>query len=175
MAKQQTIVVEDRLKEIFDYLPDMVGADTNSYTPVFKAGDEHELLAFFNQSQGNTNYPLIWLELPFKEDHKNHNRQKLEVLNLSLILAVETNSSMVYSERLETTFKTILYPLLDNILDVMRVSNTLSYDGNFSITKFANYSDAQIGIDGEFADIWDAIKLEVDVIINDDCLREIKL
>ena len=173
MIGKSTVIVEDRLKEMFAYLPTMLGADANLYPVVFKSGDQKELLAFFQQSQGKTNYPLLWLEMPYQEKHIN--RKRVDVDRLSLILAVETNAEILNSERLENTFKPILYPLLDRVLDVFTVSNTLDYDSNFEIMKFSNYSDQAEGEAGTFADIWDAIKLTLDVSINDNCLREIKI
>jgi hypothetical protein len=168
MIGKKTIVIEDRLREIFDYLPAI-----NTYNPVFKVGDEKELLAFFKQSEGNTNYPLIWLVQPYEEQHVN--RKRVNIDNLSLILAVETNHEMLNSERMDSTFKPILYKLLDNILDVFTVSNTLSYDSNFRIMKFSNYDHEESGESGVVVDIWDAIKLTVNIEINDNCLREIKI
>jgi len=173
MTGKTTIIVEDRLREIFAFLPDITGADGNPYTPLFKAGDQKELLAFFSQSQGNTNYPLIWLDMPFEEKHIN--RRRVEITGLTLILAVETNSEMLYSERLETTFTNTLFPLLDSVLDAFTTGNTLSYDSDFTITKFGNYSEQADGTQGEFVDIWDAIKLTLNVEINNDCLRTIKI
>ena len=111
--------------------------------------------------------------MPYDEEHFNRKRTKIN--GLSLILAVETNSEMLYDERLKTTFANVLYPLLDSILDAFTVSNTLSYDSNFSIMKYGNYSEQAEGTEGEFVDIWDAIKLTLDVEINDTCLREIKI
>ena len=168
MIGKKTIKVEERIKEIFDYLPTI-----NTYKPVFKAGDQKELLAFFQQSQSNTNYPLIWLDMPYEEKHDSRKRVRIDSINL--ILAVQTNSEMLFSERLDTTFNNVLFPLLDSILDSFTVANTLSYDSDFSITKFGNYSEQAEGTEGEFVDIWDAIKLTVSIELNDNCLREIKI
>lgn len=168
-----TIIVEDRLKEILDQLPAMQNKDLVSFQPVFKAGDHKELLAFFKQSQGKTNYPLIWLDMPYLEEHINRNIVKLD--RASFILAVETSPEMVYSERIDTTFKSVLFPLLDNIIDLFRVSNVISYDNNFEITKFGNYSEQEQGDEAGFTDIWDAIKLTMNITINDKCLRTIKI
>ena len=168
MIGKQTIVIEDRLREIFAFLPEI-----RDYKPVFKAGDHKELLAFFQESQGKTNYPLIWLDMPYEESHIN--RKRVEINDLNLILAVETNSEMRYSERLETTFAKVLMPLLDSVLDAFTVGNTLSYDSDFKIVKFGNYSEQAEGAEGAFVDIWDAIKLTVKVEINDNCLRTIKI
>ena len=146
MIGKQTIVLEDRLREIFAFLPTIKG-----FQPVFKQGDHKELIAFFQESQGNTNYPLIWLDMPYEEEHLN--RKRVKVNSLNLILAVQTNSEMRYSERLETTFATVLMPLLDSVLDAFTVANTLSYDSNYKIVKFGNYSEQAEGTEGAFVDI----------------------
>jgi hypothetical protein len=172
MQGRNTIIVEDRLKELFAYLPEQV-ANANSYKPVFKVGDEQDLFAFFKQSELVTNYPLVWLQMPYDEEHTN--RGKVQISRMTFILAVETNVEMLNDERMELTFKPILYPLLDNIIDIFRVGNTISHDGNFSIVKFTNYSNEGNPDEGKFVDVWDAIKLTIDVVINDSCLREIKL
>ena len=172
MLAKNTIIVEDRLEAVFAYLPEQtLGSD--SFKPVFKVGDEDDLFAFFKQSKGNTNYPLVWLQMPYLEEHKN--RGKVEITGLNLVLAVETNTNMLNAERMELVFKPKLYPLLDNIIDIFRVANIISHNGDFNITKFTNYSNEVNSKEGEFVDVWDAIKLTIDVVINDGCLREIKL
>ena len=169
---KKTIVVENVLEKVLAYLPLMDSDNGNNYKPLFKIGDHKELLSFFKQTNGKTNYPLIWLEMPYSEDHINRKRVKLETLNF--ILAVETNSQMLYNERLKTTFP-ILYDLLDNILEAFTQANTISYDLNFSIEKYGNYSDVETsGVEAKFSDIWDAIKLTINLELNDNCLREIK-
>lgn len=173
MIGKKTIIVEERLREMFAFLPQIPNVNAVLFTPVFKVGDKKELLAFFAESTQNSNYPLVWLDMPYEEEH--FNRKKVEIQNMNLILAVETNAEMRYSERLETVFKPRLYPLLDSILDVFTVSNTLSYDSNFRVAKFGNYSDTAEGDEGTFPDLWDAIKLTLDVEINDTCLRTIKI
>ena len=107
---KKTIIAEDVLEKVLDYLP-LMDKNGISYKPLFKIGDHKELLAFFKQTQGNSNYPLIWLEMPFAENHINRKRVKLN--NLNFILAVETNTQMLYNERLKSTFL-ILNDLLDN-------------------------------------------------------------
>jgi hypothetical protein len=110
--------------------------------------------------------------MPYEEEHLNQRRVK--VSNMTLILAVETNTQMLNSERMERTFKPILYPLLDDILRVLRVANTVSVNGEYRATKFPNYSDDTNGEESGFVDIWDAVKLQLDCTFNNNCLREIK-
>lgn len=171
MGIKKTIIVEDVLEKVLDYLP-LMDKNGVSYKPLFKIGDHKELLAFFKQTQGNSNYPLIWLEMPFEENHINRKRVKLDSLNF--ILAVETNTEMLYNERLKSTFL-ILNDLLDNVLHCFTQANTISYDLNFNISKYGNYSDVETsGVETKFSDIWDAVKLTINLEINNNCLREIK-
>jgi hypothetical protein len=134
----EILIVEDKLKEAFAYLPEMVGQDGNLYKPLFKVGDEYELYAFFAQSQGTTKYPLIWLVRPFIE---THNKNEVVIDNLTFIVAVETNAQMTDSERMDLTFKPILIPLVNKIIDLFRIANTIETGYPYSIIKFPNYSD----------------------------------
>lgn len=169
----KTIKVESRLREVFNYLPDMkFGFDGPGFKPTFKEGDQKELLAFFAQSEKNSNYPLIWLDMPYTEEHISDKTVKVQGMNL--ILAVETTSSLLNSERMETTFEKVLYPLLDNILIAFTQASTISYNLQYKITKYCNYSDQIYTNKSEIQDLWDAIRLTVDIEINNRCLREIK-
>jgi hypothetical protein len=167
---KKSIVIEDRLEEIFSYLTPITSNDLQAFMPIFKVGDQKELISFFNQSETLTNYPLIWLDMPYIENH--YNQKKVEV-DVSLILAVETNGSMLNSERMDKTYKPILLPLLDNVIDLFKKANTVSFDFNYKITKFPNYSDTEQGEENKFVDIWDAIKLEITLNFNNKCLRAI--
>lgn len=172
MLNKKTIIVEDRLEETFAYLPIQVNNNVD-YKPVFKVGSKEDLIAFFLNSKGLTKYPLLWLQTPYEEKHTSRN--KVEV-DLELILAVESTVELLNSERMDKTFKPFLYPLLDNILDIFQIGNTISQvDKDFKITKYANHSDVDKPEEGAFVDVWDAIQLTIKVTINDSCLRTIKL
>lgn len=171
MLNKKTIIVEDVLKDAFAFLP-VQTKNAVDYKPVFKVGDENDLVAFFKASKGKTNYPLVWLQMPFVEEHKNRN--KLEV-KLDFILAVETNATILHDARMEVTFKPILYKLLDNIIDIFELANTIKYNREFKMIKYSNFSNENNPEDGVFIAVWDAIKLTVTLSINDSCLREIKL
>jgi hypothetical protein len=177
MATRSFLVPEDRLREIFNYLPDVSVASGN-FTPVFKVGDDAELIAFFKQAESLSKYPLLWLMQPFEEEH-NFNLTKVDV-DLSFILAVETAPDLLHSERLEKTFKPVLLPFANNVVEILRVSNTTSFSNpKVRITKFTNQSIAEelgvVGDQARFIDLWDAIQLKLSLTINDNCLREPKI
>lgn len=169
---KETIVVEDKFREIFSYLPNMAGEDAEEYPVIFKGGDQKELIAFIKaQTGGDSPYPLIWLIYPFIEVHS---RTKVTLENISFVMAVETNQEMSVEERLEETYKKILLPLFDNMKDLFRRANIFNTDEVYSVIKYPNYSGDED--DGEertkVTDIWDAIKITFSCSIIDACLNK---
>ena len=56
------------------------------------------------------------------------------------------------------------------------ISEVISEDGSIKMTKYLNYSaDMELGEMAKAVDLWDAVKLKLDLRINDRCLREIKI
>lgn len=167
------IIVEDRLREMFNQLPPHINVDLNASFPIkFKYGDNLELLSFLKQNQGSESpYPLIWLVYPYEEDHQ---RTHVKIDGMSLILASETNMNMFNEERIETTYKQILFPLYENIKVLFEQSNIIITDGTFRVSKFPNYSSEELpGEENQTVDIWDALKITFDCQINDWCLNTI--
>lgn len=172
------IVIEDVFESIFSYIPPMKysEADTAEFAVTFGAGDRKELNLFLStKSAENTDpYPLIWLEYPYLEHHYDN---KVEAKNVSLILAVNTNSSMRNKQRLNETFKNVLNPLFDNIRHCFKSANIVNVSGEYKLVKFPQYSD-ESSSSGSHAttDIWDAIKITFNIQILDrvECLRDIK-
>lgn len=162
------IVVEDRLAEMFDLLPDIKGFKTR-----FGFGDIKELNAFLrNRDKLPTKniYPLIWLLYPYKEEH---NTRSVNISNLELIVAVQTNSSMENSQRIEETYKEVLFPLLDNINSLFLKANIVNMGEEYEVTKYPNYSSSDSGEEHGGTFIWDAMKLTYDMRLTDDCLKNI--
>lgn len=172
------IIVEDRLEELFDTLP-VITIDSVDYTPVFKDGDQKELIAFLSSTKGDDvkPYPLIWYVKPNPEADDGNDGEV--ALTLSLVMAVNNGkTSMLNDERRATTYATILEPLRNNVRTALKranIVNLLITDGiKFTTTKFPNYSGDDNNTEAsELTDVWDAIKQVQDVIINSDCLRTI--
>ena len=165
------IIVEDRLKELFATLPDIT-VGQNSYPVSFDDGSHKDLLRFMNSERkfkGGVEYPLIWLETPFEEDEARNG--EITLSGLTLILSTLSNAQMSNSERREVTFKPTLIPLSKLVLKSLRNSGftQIINDGNIKRTKFYNY-----GVDeteSQTTDIWDVIKIELDIIMDSKCLR----
>lgn len=167
---EEIIIIEDVLEKAFEQLPRFSNGGEDFY-PLFKFGDDKELIAFLKENQGQKSpYPIIWLVYPFEEDHQ---RTHVNVENMSLVLATETNCEMFNEERFETTYKQILFPLYNNIKKLFQQANTIMTDDTYRIMKFPNYSD-EGSTDSEeqkMVDIWDALKITFNAQINNRCLR----
>ena len=170
------IIVEDRLKELFDTLPP-IHVDGTSFDTVFKYGDQKELMAFLASTKGDSvkPYPLIWYVQPNPETDNGHDQEVS--LSLPLVMAVNNSKDMLNDERKETTYKTILEPLRDNVRTALKRASILNViaDGDgtrFTTTKFPNYSgDDNNAEASELQDVWDAIKQVQNVTINNNCLK----
>ena len=165
------IIVEERLKELFATLPDIT-VGQSSYPVSFDFGSHKDLLRFMNSERkfkGGVQYPLIWLETPFDRDIKRNGN--VNISGLTLILATLSNSQQSNTERLENTFKPTLIPLSQLVLESLRKGGftQIINDGQRKETNFYNY-----GVDeneNQTTDIWDVIKIELDIIMDNRCLR----
>ena len=166
------IVVESRLQEVLAGLP-VIDIDWNGVpTPFphrFDWGTSEDLNIFLSQEKKI--YPLIWLETGFTETHNTSSNE----VSCSLSFKIATyglDNSLLNQVRLKTTFEDVLFPTLENIRKTFERSNIVSLDGeNWNIQKFYNYGT---GSKTETTDVWDAIKFDVGLIINEDCIRQVR-
>ena len=165
------IIVEERLKELFATLPEIT-VGQNSYAVSFDFGSHKDLLRFMNSERkfkGGVSYPLIWLETPIARDVMRNGNINLS--GLTLVLATLSNSQQSNTERLENTFKPTLIPLQELVLKSLKSSGftQIINDGQRTETNFYNY-----GVDeseSQTTDIWDVIKIELDIMMDSKCLR----
>ncbi len=165
------IIVEERLKELFNTLPDIT-VGQNSYPVSFDFGSHKDLLRFMNSQrkfQGGVSYPLIWLETPFERDILRDG--KINLSGLTLILATLSDSEQSNSTRLEVAFKTTLIPLSELVIEALKKSGftQIINDGQRKETNFYNYGVNEE--ENQTTDIWDVIKIELDLIMDSRCLQ----
>lgn len=165
------IIVEERLKELFATLPKITVGST-SYAVNFDFGSHKDLLRFMNSERklkGGVSYPIIWLETPIERDVMRDGRINLS--GLTLILATLSNSEQSNSTRLELAFKTVLLPLQELVLKSLKRSGftQIINDGQRKETNFYNYGVNED--EHQTTDIWDVIKIELDLIMDGKCLQ----
>lgn len=165
------ILVEERLKELFDTLPAIQGA-SDSFKPTFGFGIQEDCLKVLDAKKKEKHYPLVWLETPFTKTGKEHKFS----FPLKLILAEKSDGVMSNEERFEKTFKPMLVPLYDNVLKALNRSGftkILNEDRNKS-TNYFNYSVSDGGKKATYGPvIWDAIKFECELQMDSCPMRTI--
>ena len=171
MLTKKAIVIEKRLADIFSYLPKMKNKDYVEFSPTFMYGNEKQLLDFLRQTkQQKSVYPLIWMVYPFEE---NHERNKLSFTDLTLVLAVETNSVMLNEQRIAETYKNVLMPLFSNIRSAFTKANIASITEEYKISKFPNYSETLLSEENKATYIWDAMRVSFSGYLTSNCLKPI--
>lgn len=170
MIPKSMIIVENRFSEIFEYLPMIANAKGDLFKHTFMYGDQKQLLDFLKQNNtGLSNYPLIWLVYPYTE---KHTRSNVSFSNLSLVLAVETNTAMLNEQRMKETYAKVLIPLFNNIKKCFNKANVANINDEYEIVKFPNYSDN--GDEENAATyVWDALKVTFNGTLNSNCLQPI--
>ena len=184
------IVVEERLKELFDTigtydLPDEennINDPGQSFPLTFGYGSHKELLKVLRKRSDNQAiiYPLIWLVMPFTEDIFS----RYTKCNLRLILAMNNkNVNQFNDERNQYTYKLYLNPYIELIKQSLVKANTIDL-----VTKTSNVFNfftqekyPQYGLPEDFEGsdrnktfhFWDAIVLDFEAKVNSNCLLKI--
>ena len=116
-------------------------------------------------------YPLIWYNKPNKTTTtEEHGIYKLQ--NARLIIAINNpNLSHLNTQREVESFSKI-EPIANALLSHFKRAQNLRFEDIqnpiFSFDKVPNYSHTQNGYEG--LDIWDAIVIEGNLLINTNCL-----
>lgn len=171
MRAKETIVLEDKFEDVLFYL-EPITTSSGVYKHTFMCGTEKQLEDFMAQCKASKSiYPLIWLLSPYNEVHFK-NRAEFE--NLQLVLAVETNTTMLNDERLKTTYSSVLMPLFHDFKRVITKANNFNVKDDFGFVKYYNYSnDNGTGEKHKTSYIWDAVKVSISGYVTPNCLRKI--
>ena len=170
--------VEVRFNELFGTLPPIT-VDGKDYPVSFEIGSPDDLNKYLNQKQkevsvsGGSIYPILWLETPIETDGND----TIRTMPIKLVLAELSNNNLSNRERLETTFKLTLNPLLKNVLTALRQSGftKIIRDANNNLREYNQTNFFNYGTPDEAkhitTDIWDAIKLDLRLEMNTNCLQ----
>lgn len=161
------IVTEHRLRDLFELLPVIKrNSEDEGIKPFFGWGDKYELDRNLQEYQSSL-YPLIWL----LDGQETYNRKvnKMYRKCVFILATLEKKRDRLNPTRYAYNYDVVLNPLLDNIDYALRRSSiTRVIDEEVSIYKKPNYTEK----DGVI-DLWDAIRYEVNLEIDDNCLKNI--
>ena len=162
------IIVEHKLREVFNSLPEVLLHNSNvAKKPFFSWGDKLALDKYIKGYKSNC-YPLIWL-LP-SEEKEDRRANTITRRCVFIIATLETNVELYNAERYVGSYDNTLNPLAEYVKESLdKGSNTRLVDPkDVKQFKQPNYSDEE---DNGTIDLWDAIRLEMDVEFNSNCFK----
>ena len=158
------IVVEEKLKELFETLPPYEEGG-NSFQPTFDLGTEEDInkLLRSDNTAFKMPYPLIWLITPVATVGDKSVRCDLEFIVATQNKVTDLNNL----KRLETTFTNVLFPLINNMIIAFDQSGFSRITNRKAITRTNYFNHVQS------TDIWDAIRFGCNLEIRNSSIKKI--
>lgn len=166
------IVVEERLMELFSYLPEITSGSITYPKPVYHFGDGKELNRFIMERKGENKlvYPLIY-QTSYEETQLV--REGLVQVNLDMFIAYCTETDLFNTQRWATSYRNILMPTFENIHKAFQLSRMVISDYEYNVTKHPNYGNPeQDGTANKTIDIIDALRFRLNCTINNHCINK---
>lgn len=166
------IVIEDRLRELFNRLPNIQDVSGNEFKPVYHFGDGIELNQFLKENE-NTIYPLIYQTS--MRANINKDRDEAVIRPLEFFIATKAKPEKNNTQRWNTTYQNILRPLFDNIQTIFECCGIVRTEQSevWQVENFPKYSQNQATRNENIEiDIIDAIKVSLNCTIENTCITE---
>jgi len=161
------INIHKRLIDAFATLPAV-----QDKKPNYKWGNEehlNQLISAYGKDTTKKPYPLIYNI----SNSYTQNAQTLESqATLSLLIATKNeNTSLLNNERWASSYDNILFPVARSIETLFLKSIIFGWDSEYELFEFPNYGQSR---ENETIDIWDALRFDTTITINDKCFKPIK-
>lgn len=159
------IIIEDIIKSSVAQMQAFDLGNRKTEKPTYFWGDKNELNRFLisTKSQG---YPLIW-QLPSPKIIRINEVEQTSEFIVAVNYIKEDNS-LFNDDRLNITFKPILYPLAQAFLLQLNKSRNISINiAEYDLMDYPNYSVTSK--ENQVVDLWDAVTLKVDAIYQNNC------
>jgi len=153
----------ETLLATFSNLPNALGKKVH-----YRWGDEYELnkLIKLYQNGGESPYPMIY---NVSNTYSLSKKGYIEYNPISLVIMTRNeNKDWHNGNRWKTSYQTVLFPVLNNIIEIFKKSNVFSaFDvEQAKVSEFPDYGN---GRESELTDIVDALRLDARVVITDNC------
>ena len=152
-------MIEYQLIELFDTLPE-VESNGISFKVNYDFGTEKDKNRFLEskRNEGVPFYPLIWLITPIDTIIN----ERAGETTLTLLIATLTKGELSNRIRVEKTFVPVINPVRDDVIKALQTSGFTKITNEERKEKaYFNYDDNQT------TDIWDVLKIEVDIEFTD--------
>jgi hypothetical protein len=159
------IDVHKKLDEAIKSLPSIQGKK-----PVYQWGDElhlNQLIKTYNDDKKEP-YPFVYDITGRSEQDKD---RKTALVNLQLVIAVPNpHTDYLNPKRWKTSYQDWLFPTAQNLATLFEKGSIFLWDGEFELLEFPNYGN---GKENETTSIWDALRLDTTITINNHCFKDI--
>lgn len=166
------IVTEHKIRDIINQFNPVI-INGISKQPYFSWGKKEELNRFIigYNNQDEQPYPLIWL-LPSPDKHNILSGYCEKDVSL-VIATLETRKDLYNAERYTISYDNVLNPLCNTIIEAFQSASTTRIidPSSISIYKEPNYTDQE---QSATIDLWDAIRIDLKIEFNNNCLNAIK-
>lgn len=164
------MIIEEKLKELFETLPNVTDLDSTSFEVKVDFGSEKDCYIFLddNRDASLASYPLVWIQTPIKSTGRT---PKINT-KVRLIIATLSKAHFTNAQRIEYSFKPLLQPILDNAIKALNRSGftkLLNTDREDRVNHF-KYS---VNDKNPTTDVWDAITYDVEIEMSECPLRTI--
>jgi len=160
------VVIEDVLMKLFYFIPTRIYVqEEKEYTtpkPTYHYGDSKELNNLI-VALDHKIYPIIFQTSTNWDGDSKDPKSETEI---TLVIATLTSATLLNDQRWATTYKNILLPTLNYILQIFTKSRVISWDGKYSVQNAPNYSETESKDLDKFVDIVDAIVLTTNIKVD---------
>lgn len=159
------IIFEDRIEQLINLMPTIEGYKTQFYW----GKDGTDLNLFISENKGKS-YPLVYL-VTSPETSKGNFSEVSRKCKLVLFVQ-ELKVSKLNTYRMLNSYANFLNPMAAYLIEIFDTSSVSRLSDGYKLQRIPNYSES-----GKNAQIdkLDAIVLDVDLSINDNCLFPLTL
>lgn len=161
-----SVVVEDKLMALFELIPERTymqsGLPYTTPKPTYHFGGSKECNKFIVAMKREV-FPLIYQT---SNSSTGNDKSGYVTTDITLILATHTSTTLLNDQRWATTYRNILMPLLDDVLNTFKRSQIIAWDGDYTVENLPNYSATDAQDQNAFVDIVDAVVFSATITID---------
>lgn len=170
------INVHKRLIEAFGTMPNIGVTDTSEgFAARYEWGDFKHLNQLIKLDGNNPQKPVYPIIYNISNSATHEFKRNAATIDASFVIATRnTNVDMVNSQRWAASYNNVLFPLVGYMVQLFTKSQIFAWNGEFNLFEFPNYGQTEQKESNATTDIWDALRLDTTITINDKCLKTIK-
>lgn len=136
---------------------------------VYEFGDEshlNQILKLYDKNRKEL-YPLIY---NVNSESNQDSSRSLGEVDLKLVIATRNlHTEYKNTQRWATSYRNVLFPVAKNLVTLFTKGSIFIWNETFNLKEFPNFGEAG---ENETTDIWDALRFDTTIKINNHCLQK---